>query len=131
MHLSSRGTGMDIHTYLNEWQSMEPQRSTFAGGDRWTFHFGSLSTLPPGYPPSITCDVITVHGVGVIEDLTKACIEEREGWSFDLTFDREEEVFSGHVTDGKNVQYTGLESLNPGIAILTAYLNSLREQERI
>lgn len=128
MHLSNKGTGMDIHTYLNEWHSMEPKRSTFVGGDRWTFHFGSLSTPPVEYPPALTCDVITVHGVGVIEDLIKACIKERDGWRFDLLFDREEEVFSGQVTDSKNSQYTGLESLNPGIALLTAYLNTLREQ---
>ena len=122
---------MDIHTYLNEWRNLEPHRLDFAGEDRWTFHFSSLTPPPLTWPEGQTCDVIAVYGVGVIEDFIKACIEERDGWAYKLTFDREEELFSGHVITDKNVQYTGMESLNPGIALLTAYLNTLREEASV
>ena len=131
MHLSSKGTGMDIHTYLNEWHSIEPQRCTFVGEDRWTFHIGGLSSIQETYPTDQTCDVITVHGVGVIEDLIKASVSERNGWSYQLNFDREEELFLGQITDEQGNCYIGLESLNPGIALLTAYLNSLKNQRGV
>ena len=67
--------------------------------------------------------------MGVIEDLIKACVGERTGWNYQLDFDREEELFLGRVTDAIGNTYIGLESLNPGIAILTAYLNTLKNQK--
>ena len=128
MHLSTKGTGMDIHTYLDEWHTVEPNRCTFIDADHWTFHFGGLSEPPKEYPSTLTCDVISVHGVGVIEDLIKACVHERNGWAYQLDFDRDEELFLGSVSDAQGNRYTGLESLNPGIALLTAYLNTLKSQ---
>lgn len=119
---------MDIHTYLDEWHSIEPNRCVFVKGDFWRFHFNDLSKPVKEYPSELTCDVISVHGVGVIEDLIKACVDERTGWQYTLEFDREEELFLGHITHSSGNRYMGLESLNPGIALLTAYLNTLKNQ---
>ena len=57
MHLSSKGTGMDIHTYLSEWHLVEPGRCTFVDGDHWRFHFDGLSVPVEMYPTALTCDV--------------------------------------------------------------------------
>lgn len=128
MHVSSQGAGMDIHTYLHEWHSFEPHRCTLIEGDLWFFSFSNLTPLPQNYPGEITCDVTSLHGVGIIEDLIKACIDHRKHWSYALKFDRSEEFFQGFVTDASGTKYTGLDSLNPGIALLTAYLNTLKKQ---
>ena len=119
---------MDIHSYLNEWHAIEPNRCAFIEGDNWKFHFNGLSNIPDEYPQELTCDVISVHGVGVIEDLIKACVAERTDWTYQLDFDREEEIFLGLVVDALGNKYIGLDSLNPGIALLTAYLNTLKNQ---
>ena len=126
MHLPSKGAGMDIHMYLHEWRQVEPNRCTFVGEDKWVFHYEGLP-IPAGETGAdLACDVITVHGVAVIEDLLKACIEDRDGWTYALNFDREEELFHAQVIMENGVSFSGLESLNPGIAMLTAYLNALK-----
>ena len=114
---------MDIHVFLAEWNAFEPHRCLQRKGDYWEFQFDQPRDDDK---KQVICDVISVRGVGVIEDLVKECIEQRQGWSHELIFDRSEELFLAHVTTDNNVTYNGLESLNPGIAILSAYLNSLK-----
>jgi len=128
MHLSSKGAGMDIHTYLDEWHSIEPNRCAFVKGDLWKFHFNDFSEPVKEYPSELTCNVMSFYGVEVIEDLIKACVDERTGWQYKLEFDRDEELFLGYITHADGNRYMGLESLNPGIALLTAYLNTLKNQ---
>lgn len=115
---------MDIHLFLEEWNALEPDRCVRENEDDfWIFRFEQ-----PQEPENhrVRCDVVSVHGVGIVEDLVAECIRGRPGWSFDLIFDREDELFGAQITVSDGTAYTGLESLNPGIALLSAYLNVLK-----
>ena len=116
---------MDIHLFLEEWNTIEPNRCSYLHEDFWQFHFDKPGTDRDAL---VRCDVISVHGVGIIEDLVVECIQARHGWTYRLEFDREEELFVAYVSDTKQT-YMGLESLNPGIAMLSAYLNSLKNKQ--
>ena len=109
---------MEIHPYLVRWQAPEAQRCTHDEGDFWVFHFTDDQT-------PIRCDVISFHGVGVVEDVIGSCIDKRTGWHHDLRFDREQETFSASVTTANGKSIEGEVSLNPGIALLSAYLGAL------
>ena len=109
--------GMDINPYLELWGTLEPNRCKRLEADIWQLQFESEET--------ITCDVVSFQGAGAVEDLLKETIDARAGWSYNLAFDRDMEIFRASVTSTSST-HAGLLSLNPSIALLTAYLNALR-----
>lgn len=118
MHGSTSAAGMDIHPYLERWQHIEPHRCSHDRGDFWVFHSNQ-------HEGGTRCDVVSFHGVGIVEDIIGECILGRAGWSHELLFDRNEETFSASVSTEEGRLYEGVSSLNPGIALLSAYLAAL------
>lgn len=112
----------DISEFLKQWAALEPHRCRHEAGDVWVL---TLQSPPGNTPPSLACDVITFHGVGRVEDVIREAVNMREGWTVTLNFDRNEETFSARVEDENATHYTGLVSLNPGVALLSAYLMAI------
>ena len=113
---------MDIHPYLERWQAIEPLRCSHYRDDFWLFTFDAEGT---GKFKTHRCDVISFHGVGIVEDLVSQCIQNRPGWTYTLKFDRDAETFSAVVFVANGTPVRGEESLNPGISLLSAYLQAL------
>ena len=109
---------MDIHPYLEIWSNLEPSRCKHIEDDTWQFRFSDTMV--------IRCDVVSFHGTAVIEDLLTETMNDRAGWSFALTFDRAAETFSAVVFIENHGAFQGLESLNPSISLLSAYLAALK-----
>ena len=109
---------MDIQPYLERWQALESNRCKPDKDDFWFFYFDDDQ-------PPIRCDIVSFHGVGVIEDLIARCIQHRPGWQHELLFDREEETFSARFIDHQGTVFQGTVSLNPGISLLSGYLKAL------
>ena len=113
--------GMDIHPYLERWHMLEPHRCKHDTGDYWLLAFASASGPSEGWR---RYDVISFQGVGAIEDLIAECVGDRPGWTCRVNFDRDAETFTGFVVVSDRL-FEGEESLNPGIALLSAYLKAL------
>ncbi|MEM8484052.1 MAG: hypothetical protein AAF564_00825 [Bacteroidota bacterium] len=109
---------MDIHPYLKRWTDLESLYCKHIDEDQWQFTFANGA--------QITCDVVSFHGTGTIEDLIKERVTRRKGWAITLTFDRDEETFSAHLDTPQQYGITGQTSLNPSIALLSAYLRALQ-----
>ena len=116
--------GMDINEYLERWQALEPHRCTHDEDDFWLFHFDASRNAEPS---TRRCDVISFQGVGTVEDLIAECVANRIGWSHELLFDRDAETFSSLVVTGDGRIFEGEVSLNPGISLLSAYLQAINE----
>lgn len=117
--------GMDLYPYLVTWSNLEPAICKQVNDEEWQFTFenNKSETL---HQSTITSEVESVYGAGLIEDLIAECVNKRAGWSYELRFDRLEETFTAYVSTTPEVYAAGLESLNPSIALLTAYLRALK-----
>ena len=115
-------TNHDINIFLARWAAVEPKRCQHVQGDHWMLW---LEAPPADASSEQVYDVITFHGVGRIEDVIQEAVGQRPGWSAVLQFDRKEETFSARVTNGAGHTFDGLTSLNPGVSLLSAYLDAL------
>lgn len=110
--------GMDLHPYLVTWSNLAPRICKHIQDDIWQFTFSGKKI--------VECDVVSFHGTGMVEDLVKEEIAQRAGWLYAITYDRVSESFSAQVTIPSNHSYAGHVSLNPSIALLSAYLHALQ-----
>ena len=110
--------GMDIHPYLHTWSNLAPNLCKHVDDDLWQFTFSDATV--------IICDVVSFHGTATIEDLIKETIQQRSGWKYELTFDRTAETFSAQVSTTPHASFRGQESLNPSIALLSAFLRAIQ-----
>ena len=108
---------MDIHPYLHQWAHVEAACCQPLQDDTWQFTFANGK--------SVTCDVVSFHGTGTIEDLVKEQVQLRTGWSINLVFDRQTETFTAYVNTPYRHNVAGKTSLNPSISLLSAYLRAL------
>ncbi len=113
---------MDIHPYLTSWSVLESICCKHLKGDNWQFTFSNGSQL--------ACDVVSFHGTAVIEDLIKERVDHRKGWTITLSFDRDAETFTAYVGLPDEQSIAGQSSLNPSIAMLSAYLLALQQPLR-
>lgn len=109
---------MDIHPYLECWTNLEPAYCKHIEEDRWQFKRNNGT--------QIDCDVVSFYGTGTIEDVIKERVGARTGWRISLNFDRKAETFTAHLGIPQHREITGQASLNPGIALLSAYLRALQ-----
>ncbi len=109
---------MDIHPYLQRWTDLESLYCKHIEEDSWQFTFENGA--------QVTCDVVSFHGTGTIEDVIKERVTDRKGWTISLNFDRLTETFIAHLDTPHQYGIAGQASLNPSIALLSAYLLALQ-----